>query len=128
MSDRKTHRDTNGRFAVGNSGGPGRPRRAVEANYLAALSEAVSVRKWKKIVEKAVKDALAGDRHAREWIGDYVLGKPDHEKLLELAAKEMVGFDSVGARASAIAITKPMVDARVRHFLTENGDRSPGPT
>jgi hypothetical protein len=127
MSDRNTRRDTNGRFAAGNCGGPGRPRRAVEANYLSALSEAVSVKTWKRIVQKAVKEALAGDRHAREWLGDYLLGKPQNDKLLDLVAKETVGYDAVGARASTFAITKPMVDARVRHFLTENGDRSPGP-
>jgi hypothetical protein len=44
-------RDDNGRFAKGNPGGPGRPRRAVEADYLAALSQAVPLEKWRDIVE-----------------------------------------------------------------------------
>jgi hypothetical protein len=44
---------SNGRFAVGNPGGPGRPRRAIEREYLAALSDTVSLGDWREIVERA---------------------------------------------------------------------------
>jgi hypothetical protein len=48
------HRDPQGRFTVGNPGGPGRPRRAVEREYLAAMSDAVSLDEWREIVKAAV--------------------------------------------------------------------------
>jgi hypothetical protein len=120
-------RDSNGRFRKGNNGGPGRPRRAVEADYLSALSDAVPLGIWKKIVEKAVEGALAGDRHAREWVGNYLLGKPEQGKLLDLVAREMAGFDLVGSRACTFAITKPMVDGRIRLFLHKTGGDPPDP-
>jgi hypothetical protein len=74
MSTPANGRTTNGRFAVGNPGGPGRPRRAVEADYLAALGDAVPLDRWKAIVERAVTDAEQGDAKAREWLSRYVTG------------------------------------------------------
>gem|GEM_PF-4947597 len=67
-------RDENGRFTPGNPGGPGRPRRAIEAEYLAALSEVVTLDTWREIVTTAVERAKSGDARAREWIARYVLG------------------------------------------------------
>jgi hypothetical protein len=68
-------RAANGRFAPGWRGGPGRPRRVIERDYLAALSEAVPIDRWKKIVERAASDAENGDAKARDWLGSYLLGK-----------------------------------------------------
>ena len=69
-------RDGRGRFAPGNSGGPGRPRRPVEADYLRLLSEAVPLDRWREICGVAVEQALAGDAKAREWVGFYLIGRP----------------------------------------------------
>ena len=41
-------RNGDGKFANGNPGGPGRPRRTVELEYLAALGESVSLADWRK--------------------------------------------------------------------------------
>src|SRR5437016_5305664 len=70
MSDR----NTNGTFAPGNPGGPGRPRRGVERQYLAAFAEAVSLDDWREVVGKAVTDAKAGNAKARDWLSKYLLG------------------------------------------------------
>lgn len=87
MSD--THDPRTGRFAPGNPGGPGRPRRAVEADYLAALSEAVPMERWREIVETAIDQAVAGDAKAREWIGSYLVGRPTGNALRRLATAEV---------------------------------------
>lgn len=65
-------RNGNGRFAVGNAGGPGRPPRRVEADYLAALTESVTIDDWKAIVTRAVVDAKNGNAKAREWLGKHL--------------------------------------------------------
>jgi hypothetical protein len=70
------YRHDNGRFALGNRGGPGRPRRDIEANYLAVLGEAVPIETWGAIVTKAVDQALDGDAQARTWLSNYLIGKP----------------------------------------------------
>jgi|TARA_Y100000310_G_scaffold53034_1_gene48653 hypothetical protein len=67
-------RDDKGRFAEGNSGGPGRPRRAIERDYLRTLAEACPLETWEVIVVKAVKEAVEGDEKARAWLSKYLLG------------------------------------------------------
>ena len=66
-------RRSRGKFAVGNPGGPGRPRRAVETEYLATLNEAVPLEDWRAVVERALADAKQGDPKAREWLSKYLL-------------------------------------------------------
>jgi hypothetical protein len=69
-------RDGQGRFLPGWKGGPGRPRRAVEADYLRTLSDAVPLDRWREICDVAVEQALAGDSKAREWSANYLMPKP----------------------------------------------------
>jgi hypothetical protein len=78
-------------------------------------------------VKKAVEAALNGDRHAGKWVGNYLIGKPESGKLLEVVAKELAEFDSVGSRATSLAIMKPLVDSRIDLFLRKTSDQSPGP-
>jgi hypothetical protein len=46
----------------------------VEADYLAALGDAVPIERWRRIVERAVTDAEEGNARAREWLSQYVTG------------------------------------------------------
>src|SRR5262249_43172429 len=103
-----TDRDPNGRFLPGHPGGPGRPRRAVEADYLAALSEAVPPEAWKRIVARAVEDAEKGDAKARDWLAAYLVGKPAGDGLLMLAAGELADLDLVEVRAGAMSTGVPI--------------------
>src|SRR5262245_56168743 len=84
-----------GRFLLGNPGGPGRPRRAIEADDLAALPAVVTVEAWPAIVAKAVEQARDGDAKARTWLGAYLAGLPTGDALLKLAAAEQAGYDAV---------------------------------
>lgn len=94
-------RNENGRFAPGNPGGPGRPRRAVEQDYLAALGDAVTLSAWKKVVARALADAEAGDPRARDWITKHVIGDSP-PRLIELAAREQRG-ETPAEEISALA-------------------------
>ena len=86
-------RDTKGHFTKGHPGGPGRPRRSVERDYLATLSKVVSIEDWAQICKRAVEDAKEGNAKAREWLTRYCLGK-DPQSLMELVSKEARGFSS----------------------------------
>ena len=59
-------RKSNGQFAAGNPGGPGRPSRAIEAEYLGVLSERVTIEKWRRMVARA-----------GQWLGQYLIA--DHK-------------------------------------------------
>ena len=80
-------RNDNGTFAPGNPGGPGRPRRTLEREYLAVLLDTISISDWRAIIAKAVDDAKAGDGRARDWLARYILPQP--LKPTELAADEI---------------------------------------
>ena len=73
-------RDINGRFVKGNTAakgsGGGRPKRSVEDRYIKALSRSVTMEDWTKICDVAIARAKAGDAKARQWLSDYLMGKP----------------------------------------------------
>ena len=88
-----------GKFAPGNAGGPGRPARQTEREYLAATVAGCTLDDWQAIVKVAVIAAKTGDRYAREWLSGFFLGEPATESitLRKLAFDEAVGRDSFGA-------------------------------
>jgi hypothetical protein len=109
--------DNRGRFTKGNRGGPGRPKRYIEREYLTALSEACPPAKWKKIVQKAVEEALDGDAKAREWLSGYLLGKLSDRPLSEIAADEYDGL-SVEDEIALMGLDQGL---RRRQFLENRG-------
>ncbi len=91
MAEQSKQRQRNGRFATGNSGSPGRPRRRVELEYLMVLGETVSLATWRKIARRAVQDALNGDAGARSWLAKYLIGSTGNS-LETAAAAEQAGL------------------------------------
>ncbi len=72
-------RDSSGRFVKGYQGGPGRKPRRTEDQYLKATVDSITLADWKEIVEKAAAQAKRGDSRARQWLSDYLLGKPQQK-------------------------------------------------
>jgi hypothetical protein len=104
MSDARdlTIRDRAGRFQLGTKAGPGRPRRAVEQDYLVAIAEGVPPDAWRRIIARAVADAEAGDDKARAWLSRHLCGPPG-SGLAEIAACETAGVDPIQSRANELA-------------------------
>jgi hypothetical protein len=76
-------RESNGWFARGNKGGPGRSKAPVELKYLKSLQAVVNAREWKAICIKARDQAKGGDPKAREWLSKHLIGS-DPVSVLEL--------------------------------------------
>ena len=100
-------RDKNGQFAQGNSGGPGRPRRAIEREYLAVVGDKVTLEDWGKVVSRALDDAKNGDPRARDWLAKYVIGA-EPQSLRTLAVDELQG-------ATPDVEIEELIAARKRH-------------
>lgn len=47
-----------------------------QVDYLKSMAQCVSLDDWREVVQRALKDAMDGDRYARKWLGDYLVGKP----------------------------------------------------
>lgn len=92
MSD-DNGRDGTGRFIAGNTYGKGRPRRAIESDYLKALSDALTLDTWREICAGAIEAAKAGDAKAREWLSRYALGVQP-ATLTQLATDEALGLSA----------------------------------
>ena len=75
-------RDDKGRFAKGNGGGPGRPKKEREARYYDVLVSTISIDDWRAIIKRAIQDAKRGDTAARKFIADYLIGPPIERKEL----------------------------------------------
>lgn len=69
-------RNEKGQFVKGHPGGPGRPRREVERDYLNTMLGVISQERWEEIVEAVYKRAKRGDIAAATWLGNYTQGKP----------------------------------------------------
>ena len=67
-------RDENGRFAKGNGGGPGRPKKEREVRYYEIMQSKCTFKEWGEICQKAVDQARRGDSVARKWLTDYLVG------------------------------------------------------
>jgi hypothetical protein len=104
-------RDGGGRFALGNQGGPGRPKRATEAEHLQGLSCIVSVEDLRAIARRAVADAKKGSARARDWVSRYLLGvpaqkppaRPDHRfrAMIEAVRSELASAARAAVGPSA---------------------------
>jgi hypothetical protein len=81
-------RNGHGQFAPGNLGGPGRPRRVTERDYLIVLTEECPPERWRLICRRATADAEAGDRWAREWVARYLMGNPAELPALGAVTKD----------------------------------------
>lgn len=101
-----TKRNPDGTFAVGNPGGPGRPARATERQYMAIVMEACPLDMWQTIVERAVTDAQNGDSTARAWLASYLLGRPSKNHIAprptRVLAEEMANVDEVANEVADI--------------------------
>ena len=116
------NRDKDGRFLPGhkqnsdsNNGGNnkiaiGRPSKAKEAKYLRKLNQMITMPEWTAICRRALEDAKNGDDRARNWIGNYLMGKPNpvfderfHQNLLPGAgAFDEPDFDQPRVRVMAV--------------------------
>ena len=77
IDDYANHRDGKGRFTKGNPGGPGRPARATEEEYLLTLRDTIPLERWQRMIEK-IADHIeeTGSIRAFVALADRMLGKP----------------------------------------------------
>ena len=88
-------RNANDTFARGNEGGPGRPKRQTEREYLRAMVGVVALDDWAEIAKRARDDAKAGDAKARAWLARYLVGEPPGNALHSILVDDLTGRDPV---------------------------------
>jgi len=88
-------RDARGRFAPGNSGGPGRPPAASVHLHRAALVNAVTPDDIRAVARMLVDRALEGDVGAAKLLMERLFGPPVAADVLERIAEleQIIGGD-----------------------------------
>jgi hypothetical protein len=104
MNNLNGQRDGNGRFAAGNRGGPGRPSRATELDYLIAVSVAVPPERLRRIAERAAAAAEQGDAKACRWLSDILVGRRANTSLTLTVTEEGGSIDFRGFTNEEFAI------------------------
>lgn len=85
-------REPDGRFAVGNAGGPGRPKGRRESELRHAANEALTPVVVKSVLRKVAVKALEGNLHAARIVLERALGRPEEAATaqpLDIAAPRL---------------------------------------
>lgn len=96
----KGERKSNGQFAPGHPGGPGRPRKdkELEAQYYAILQTQVTPDDFRDIADKLVFLAKRGNMQAVKLLFEYLLGSP--EQYLNVSSDlNIAGFEEMLEKA-----------------------------
>ncbi len=108
MGENVTDIRDKGRFVAGNKGGPGRPPRKTEYEYLAVIMAECDLDTWRGVVKGAVEAARNGDHKAREWLAGYLVGTPSTKATtpINIVVQQLNGDDPVVSRLAAPEIDK----------------------
>ena len=76
MPNANADRLANGKFAPGNKANKRALPAEVELEYRKIIMRQCTPDQWAQICDKAIEQARGGDRYARDWLTNYLIGKP----------------------------------------------------
>lgn len=81
--------------------------RRTERDYMAVLLDTVTLDEWRTVVASALQDAKGGNMQARNWLAQYLVGRPkgDAPTPLNVVVQQLSGADPVVNR-----LAKPIID------------------
>lgn len=106
-----TKRDLAGKLLPGSTANPGKPKgrppKVVEETYLQAFTEVVTLPEMRQIIRTALRQAKKGDKDARKWLTDYIVGPPV-QRVLDpaLVVNPYAGMSAEELKATAQAVLR----------------------
>ena len=111
-----------GHFVKGGIFGPGRPKATrSRSDYLVRLTDQLPFSTWEAICEKAVEQALEGDARAREWLGNYAIGRP--LQALEISGPDRAPVPWQVMQLIITAVREAVPDPVAQHRIAEALER-----
>ncbi len=91
--------------------------RRTEADYMGVLLDAVSLDDWRGVVTGALQAAKEGDPQARNWLAQYLIGRPESKAPtpLNIVVQQLSGTDPLVER-----LARPVINQRTYPSLHEN--------
>lgn len=80
--------------------------RRTEVDYMGVLLDAVTLDDWRGVVAGALRDAKGGDPQARNWLAQYLIGRPEGKAPtpLNIVVQQLNGADPLIER-----LAKPVI-------------------
>ena len=71
--------------------------RRTEGDYMGVLLDTVTLDDWRSVVASALRDAKSGDPQARNWLAQYLIGRPEGKAPtpLTVVVNQLNGADPV---------------------------------
>ena len=93
--------------------------RRTETDYMAGLLESVTLDDWKDIIASTVEAAKAGDSAARNFLAQYLVGRPEMRapEPVTVVVQQLSGHDPVVER-----LARPHISRAEYPGLLENHD------
>ena len=87
-------RDSKGRFVPGHPSIK-TPKVKRERPYLDIMYQECDLDTWQGVISKAIEQALDGDRHARSFLADYIIGPPVKriQAAIETGSTQVIDVD-----------------------------------
>jgi hypothetical protein len=84
--------------------------RRTEGDYMGVLLDTVTLNDWRSVVSTAMQAAKAGDPQARNWLAQYLIGRPEGKAptAMNIVVQQLSGVDPVVERLSKPAIERAM--------------------
>ena len=84
--------------------------RRTEGDYLGVLLDTVTLNDWRGVVNRAMQDAKAGDPQARNWLAQYLVGRPEGKAPtpMNIVVQQLSGTDPLVERLAKPAIGRVM--------------------
>ena len=81
--------------------------RRTEGDYMGVLLDTVTLNDWRGVVNSALQAAKAGDPQARNWLGQYLIGRPEGKAPtpMNIVVQQLSGADPVIEK-----LAKPAID------------------
>jgi hypothetical protein len=80
--------------------------RRTESDYMGVLLDTVTLNDWRSVVNGALQAAKAGDPQARNWLGQYLIGRPEGKAPtpMNIVVQQLSGADPVVEKLANPAI------------------------
>lgn len=93
--------------------------RRTESDYMGVLLDTVTLNDWRRVVNAAMQAAKAGDPQARNWLAQYLVGRPEGKAPtpMNIVVQQLSGADPVVEK-----LAKPAIDRALYPSGFENDD------
>ena len=80
--------------------------RRTEGDYMGVLLDTVTLNDWRSVVNTAMQAAKAGDPQARNWLAQYLVGRPEGKAPtpMNIVVQQLSGTDPVVEKLAKPAI------------------------